>query len=200
MHLPLALERLIEELAKMPGVGKKTAKRLAFSLLLKPERESIALADAIVKARREIGNCSICFGFAEGDTCSVCSSGKRKRDTICVVEDPRNVFTIESAGIFEGVYHVLQGAISPLQGVSPQKLRIAELERRIVSGNVRELILATNPTIEGEATAHYLTDLFVGKVPSITRIARGIPSGSDMEFADATTLSRAFEGRTPLFR
>ena len=196
MHLPVALERLIAELAKMPGVGKKTAKRLAFSLLLKPEKESTALADAILKARQQITHCSLCFGFAEGDRCSICSSGKRNQDTICVVEDPRNIFTIESAGIFEGTYHVLQGAISPLQGISPEKLRIFELGKRIASGNIQELILATNPTIEGEATAHYLTDLFSGQVPSITRIARGIPSGSDMEYADATTLSRAFEGRT----
>lgn len=196
MQIPPVLDKLIAELAKMPGVGKKTAKRLAFALLLKPERESITLANAILDARKKIRHCSLCFGFSEGDTCAICNSKKRNRDTICVVEDPRNIFTFENAGIFEGVYHVLQGAISPLQGISPEKLRISELERRIASGGVQELILATNATIEGEATAHYLTDLFIGKIPAITRIARGIPSGSDMEYADTTTLSRAFEGRT----
>ncbi len=149
-----------------------------------------------MNARRKIKSCSLCFGFAEEDTCAICSSNKRNHDIVCVVEDPRNIFTIENAGVFEGVYHVLQGAISPLQGISPEKLRIRELEERVEVGNIQELILATNPTIEGEATAHYLTDLFTEKIPSITRIARGVPSGSDMEYADTTTLSRAFEDRS----
>ncbi len=196
MNLPVALEQLIAELAKMPGIGKKTAKRLAFSLLQKPEKDSIALAEAIVKAKQRIKHCNHCFGFSEADLCSICSSGRRDQEIICAVEDPRNIYTIENAGIFDGVYHVLQGAISPLQGISPDRLRIRELEERIATGKIRELIIATNPTIEGEATAHYLTDLLINRVESITRIARGIPSGSDMEYADSTTLSRAFEGRT----
>ena len=162
MNLPLALEQLIAELAKMPGIGKKTAKRLAFSLLLRPEKESLMLADSILNARKKIKNCSLCFGFSEAEFCSICSSGRRNHRIICVVEDPRNIYTIENAGIFDGVYHVLQGAISPLQGISPEKLRIHELSERITAGRVQELILATNPTIEGEATAHYLTDVYGG--------------------------------------
>ncbi len=196
MNLPQPILQLIEELAKLPGVGRKTAKRLAFSILLKPEEESSALARAITKAKSATRNCCICFGFTDSDVCQICSDPKRISDVICVVEDPRNIFTIENSNVFQGVYHVLQGAISPLQGISPDKLRIAELEKRIDKGSVRELILSTNPTLEGEATAHYLVDLFKDRVKTITRIARGMPAGADLEFTDSNTLARAFEGRT----
>ncbi len=196
MNLPLSLLQLIDELSKLPGIGKKTAKRLAFSLLLRSEQESTALADAIVNAKKNIRNCSICFGLTDQEICLICSDQRRNHDIICVVEDPRNVFTIENSNVFHGVYHVLQGAISPLQGISPNKLKIAELEERIYKNNIKELILSTNPTLEGEATAHYLVDLFKDKVKVITRIARGMPAGGDLEFADANTLARAFEGRT----
>lgn len=196
MNLPQPILQLIEELAKLPGVGRKTAKRLAFSILLKPEEESAALAKAITAAKTAIRSCNICHGFSDSETCQICSDPRRMEDVICVVEDPRNIFTIENSNVFQGVYHVLQGAISPLHGISPDKLKIAELLERVEKGNIRELILSTNPTLEGEATAHYLVDLFKDKVKKITRIARGMPAGADLEFADSNTLARAFEGRT----
>jgi len=195
MNLPKSLLQLIDELAKLPGIGKKTAKRLAFSLLLRPEEDAYALANAIANARGNIKTCTVCFGFSDEDICAICADNKRNHELICVVEDPRNIFTIENCSVYNGVYHVLQGAISPLQGISPDKLRITELESRLTDSQVKELIISTNPTLEGEATAHYLTDILKDKVPAITRIARGMPSGGDLEFADANTLARAFEGR-----
>ena len=188
--------QLIDELAKLPGIGKKTAKRLAFSLLLRPEEDAFALANAISNARENILTCSICFGFSDEPVCSICSDSRRNHEIICVVEDPRNVFTVENCSVYNGVYHVLQGAISPLQGISPDRLKITELANRINKQTIKELIISTNPTLEGEATAHYLTDLLKDQVPTITRIARGMPSGGDLEFADVNTLARAFEGRT----
>lgn len=196
MNLPLSLNQLIDELAKLPGIGKKTAKRLAFSILLKPDEEARNLAKSILNAKEKIGTCSICFGLSEHEICSICGDQRRNHDVICVVEDPRNIFTIEATAIYDGVYHVLLGAISPLQGVSPEKLKIRELEDRISKGTIKELIVSTNPTLEGEATAHYLVDLFKERVPLISRIARGMPAGADLEFADSSTLARAFEGRT----
>lgn len=196
MNLPQPIVQLIEELAKLPGIGRKTAKRLAFSILLKGEEDAISLSQAITRAKQQIKSCTVCFGLSDQEICQICSDARRSSDVICVVEDPRNVFTIESSGVFNGVYHVLEGVISPLQGISPAKLRIAELERRVAEGNVKELILSTNATLEGEATAHYLVDLFNDKVEKITRIARGMPAGADLEFADSNTLARAFEGRT----
>lgn len=196
MNLPISLLQLIDELAKLPGIGKKTAKRLAFSLLLRPEDDAMALASAITNAREKILTCSICFGFSDEPVCSICSDSRRNHEIICVVEDPRNVFTIENCSVYNGVYHVLQGAISPLQGISPDKLKIVELHNRLKKQTVKELIISTNPTLEGEATAHYLTDMLKDQVPVITRIARGMPTGGDLEFADINTLARAFEGRT----
>jgi recombination protein RecR len=196
MHLPQSILKLIEELAKLPGIGRKTAKRLAFTILLKSEEESTALANAITNAKSAVRSCKVCYGFSDTEVCQICSDPRRLNDVICVVEDPRNIYTIENSNIFQGVYHVLQGAISPLQGISPDKLKIAELEERVEKGEIKELILSTNPTLEGEATAHYLVDLFKGKVKTITRIARGMPAGADLEFADSNTLARAFEGRT----
>lgn len=197
MNIPLSLVQLIDELAKLPGIGKKTAKRLAFSLLMRPKPESLALADAIVKARNAIQNCQRCFGFSDQDLCDICADPRRDHEVICVVEDPRNIFSIENSHVYTGTYHVLQGAISPLQGITPDTLRIKELRERIEHHRIRELIISTNPTLEGEATAHYLMDLFKDLVPVITRIARGMPAGGDLEFADSNTLVRAFEGRAP---
>jgi len=198
MNIPLPMTQLIEELSKLPGVGKKSAKRLAFSLLMRPEQDARALAESIINARNRIHNCSRCFGFSDGEICGICSDPSRDHDFICVVEDPRNVFSIENSHVFTGVYHVLQGAISPLHGITPDDLRIAELRERIQHQKIRELVISTNPTLEGEATAHYLLDQFKNLVPIITRIARGMPAGGDLEFADASTLTRAFEGRTPI--
>lgn len=196
MNLPVTLLQLIDELAKLPGVGKKTAKRLAFSLLLKSENDALALADSIINARKKIISCSKCFGITDQKICQICADSRRNHKVICVVEDPRNIFTIENSNVFDGVYHVLQGAISPLQGITPAKLRIAELEQRVNEFDIQEIIISTNPTLEGEATAHYLMDLLHSKVSLISRIARGMPSGGDLEFADTNTLARAFEGRT----
>ncbi|MBT3225950.1 MAG: recombination protein RecR [Deltaproteobacteria bacterium] len=197
MNLPIPLIQLIDELAKLPGIGKKTAKRLAFSLLLRPEQDASALAASILKAREAIRSCSCCFGFTDMEICDICADPRRNHEMICVIEDPRNIFTIEKSNVFTGVYHVLQGAISPLQGITPENLRIAELQDRIQRNPIQELVISTNPTLEGEATAHYLMDLFKDKVPVITRIARGMPAGGDLEFADSNTLATAFEGRTP---
>jgi recombination protein RecR len=198
--LPLSLEQLIQELSKLPSIGRKTAKRLAFSILEKPDREAHHLAEAIVQAKQNISSCNICYGLSEETVCSICANPKRNQDIICIVEEPKNIYTIEKGGFYFGVYHVLHGAISPIHGVSPDHLKIRELESRIQNTAPKEVIIATNPTIEGEATAHYLTDLLQDRVNIISRIARGIPSGSDMEFADSVTLTRAFEGRTDYFR
>lgn len=195
MNLPLPLLQLIEELAKLPGIGRKTAKRLAFSLLLRPEQEALALAESISNARKKIKSCSLCFGLTDQDICPICSDTRRNHEIICVVEDPRNVLTLENSNVFNGIYHVLEGVISPFKGISPEQLRISELEQRIDSHHIQELVISTNPTLEGEATAHYLMNLLKGKVPVISRIAKGIPAGGDLEFADANTLARAFEGR-----
>ena len=196
--LPPSLLRLVEELSKLPSVGKKSAKRLAFHLLNQPKAEALALAAAIEAATQRIGICPVCFGLCEGERCALCSDPRRNREMLCVVEEGRNIFTIEQSNVYRGLYHVLGGSISPLSGVYPEDLRIGELEQRIQAGEVKELILATNPTLEGEATAHYLTDLFSRSGIKVSRIARGMPSGGDLEFADAATLARAFEGRQPL--
>ncbi len=196
MILPHPMMRLIDELSKLPSIGRKSAQRLTYALLLGPDSNAQALADAIIDAKLKIKSCRKCFSFTSEELCGICRNPKRDQQIICVVEDPRNIVTIENSGIFNGLFHVLQGAISPVNGISPEKLRIQELEQRVKEAPVNELILATNPTMEGEATAHYLTDLFQDEIAVISRIARGIPVGSDMEFADTTTLTRAFEGRT----
>lgn len=198
--LPPSLLRLIEELAKLPSVGKKSAKRLAFHLLSQEANGPLALAQAIAEAVESIGTCEVCFGLAEGARCGICEDAKRERSQLCVVEEGRNIFTIEASHVYHGLYHVLGGAISPLSGVYPEDLKIEELQKRIDQGEVQELILATNPTLEGEATAHYLTDRFGPQGLKISRIARGMPSGGDLEFADSATLARAFEGRQPFGR
>jgi len=196
MNQPPALDRLINELSKLPGVGKKSARRIAFALVFRPNDEVQALAKSILNAKEVIQRCDICNGIAESDICSICNNSLRDHKTICVVEDPRNIFTIETSGVFNGVYHVLGGAISPVNGIGPDELTIGSLEKRVKNENINELILATNPTLEGEATAHYLTDLFTGKLQTISRLARGMPMGGDLEFSDPGTLSRAFEDRT----
>jgi len=198
MSLPITLVQLIEELAKLPGIGKKTAKRLAFSLLLKPEKDALALSEAIKKANQTLTTCSVCFGLTDQEICQICSDTRRNQEIVCVVEDSRNIFTIEDSNVFNGVYHVLQGVISPLQGITPEKLTISELVERIRQKEIKELIISTNPTLEGEATAHYLMDVFKDAKILISRIARGMPTGGDLEFADPNTLARAFEGRTAL--
>ncbi len=192
------LERLIEQFEKLPGIGKKTAQRLAFFTLNMPEGEAELFADAIVQARQKIHQCSICQNLTDSEVCSVCAAQDRDKTTICVVEDPRDVLAFERTREYNGVYHVLHGVISPMDGIGPDQLRIKELLARVGSGQVQEVIMATNPTVEGEATAMYVSRLLKPLEVKVTRLAYGIPVGGDLEYADEVTLSRALEGRNIL--
>ncbi|OGG95546.1 MAG: recombination protein RecR [Candidatus Lambdaproteobacteria bacterium RIFOXYD12_FULL_49_8] len=195
--LPPSLLKLIEELAKLPSVGQKSARRLAFYLVSQPNDQPLALARALEEAAHNLGQCECCFGLSQGPVCELCQDPRRNQEQMCVVEEGRNVFSIEASHVFQGLYHVLGGSISPLSGIYPEDLKIAELERRVLELGIKEIIIATNPDLEGEATAHYLTDLFKQSPVKVSRIARGMPSGGDLEFTDAATLARAFEGRQP---
>jgi recombination protein RecR len=188
--------RLIEEFHKLPGIGPKTAQRLTFHLLRMPDEQARALAEAIVEVKERIGFCSVCFNITESDPCWICR-GSRDKTTICVVEEPLDVLALERTGAFKGLYHVLHGAISPMEGIGPEELRIRELLGRLRDG-VTEVIVATNPNLEGEATAMYLSKLLGPLGVKITRLARGLPAGSDLEYADEVTLTRAIEGRREL--
>ena len=192
------LVRLIEELSKLPTVGPKTAQRLAFYMLSMPAEDAEALASAILEAKRRIRYCSVCANITETDPCELCTDAKRDQSVICVVENPRDVAAMERTRELRGLYHVLQGAISPLDGIGPDDLRIAELLRRLAGGTVLELIVATNPRVEGEATALYLAKVIKPLGVKVTRIAHGLPVGGDLEYADEVTLARALEGRREL--
>jgi recombination protein RecR len=199
---PAPLARLIQELSKLPGIGEKTAARLAFHLLKGKREDAMSLADSIGKLRQAIGLCRQCFGFSEvnpqsddGTLCTVCRNPERAKDTICVVEEPGDLIAVEKSQEFKGLYHVLNGTISPLDGVGPDALRIRELLDRIQQGSVREVIVATNPTMDGEATALYLSKVIKPLGIAVTRIARGLPMGGDLEYIDAVTLGKALEGR-----
>ena len=199
---PGPLERLIQELSKLPGIGEKTAARLAFHMLKGKKEDVFALSDSIGKLRREIGLCRRCFGFSEldplnGETllCAICRDPKREQDKICVVEEPADLIAVERSQEYTGLYHVLHGTISPLDGIGPDALRIKELIDRLGDGSVREVIVATNPTMDGEATALYLAKVLRPISVTVTRIARGLPMGGDLEYTDAVTLSKALEGR-----
>ncbi|MCJ7546868.1 MAG: recombination mediator RecR [Deltaproteobacteria bacterium] len=190
-----AVEDLIAKLAKLPGIGKKTAARLAFHILQSSQEDAQALARSILQVKERIGLCHICFNIAEGEVCTICRNPQRDRSLLCVVEGPSDLMAIESTGIFKGLYHVLQGAIAPLDGIGPQELKIAELLERLKQGGVREVIIATNPTIEGDATALYLAKVVKPLRITVTRIAQGIPAGGDIEYVDIKTMSRSLEGR-----
>ena len=192
------LERLIEQFEKLPGIGKMTAQRLAFFMLNMPKGEAEQFADAIVDARQKIHQCSVCQNLTDGEICSVCAATDRDKTTICVVEDPRDVLAFERTREYNGMYHVLHGVISPMDGIGPDQLRIKELLARVGSGEVTEVIMATNPTVEGEATAMYVSRLLKPLEVKVTRLAYGIPVGGDLEYADEVTLSRALEGRNIL--
>ena len=192
------LEDLIDRLARLPSIGKKTALRLAFHLLKVPAEEAIELARAIERVRTEVMACELCGNIAETQPCYLCADPSRDAALLCVVEQPGDVIAVERSGAFHGLYHVLRGSLSPLDGVGPEDLRIADLETRARAGSLREVILATNPTAQGEATAHYLGELLAGLGIRVTRIARGLPIGSDLELSDQVTLARAFEGRKEL--
>lgn len=187
--------RLIDELGKLPGIGPKTAQRLAFHLLNNDIGEARDLARAIIEAKEKIRYCSVCSNLTDIDPCQTCRDDTRNRSIICVVEEPRDVVAIERTREYRGLYHVLQGAISPMEGIGPDKLKIKELLARLQDNQVKEIIAATNPNIEGEATAMYLARLIKPLGIKVTRIAHGLPVGGDLEYADEVTLSKAFEGR-----
>jgi recombination protein RecR len=192
------LEGLIRELGRLPGVGAKTAQRLAFHLLAVPEPEALALALAIEQVRSQVGTCTECGNVAETQPCHICADPKRDRSLLCIVEQPSDVVLLERTGHFTGLYHVLRGALAPTEGVGPEQLGFAELRQRVGSGAFREVIVATNPTATGEATAHAVAELLRPLDVPVTRIARGVPVGSELEFADQVTLVRALDGRKAL--
>ncbi|MCL5942821.1 MAG: recombination mediator RecR [Actinobacteria bacterium] len=195
MNYPEPIQRLVDELNKLPGVGPKTAQRLAFHLLNRPPDEARRLAGAITEARERVGHCSTCYNLTDQDPCRVCSDGRRDRSCLCVVEEAKDVAAVEKTREYRGLYHVLQGCISPMDGIGPDDLRIKELLDRLRAGEVREVILATNPDVEGEATALYIGRLLKPLGLKVTRLARGLPMGGDLEYADEVTLGKALEGR-----
>ncbi len=189
------LEELITHLSKLPGIGRKTAQRLAFHLLKTDEEEALGLAQAITRVRTDVGTCERCGNVAETQPCYLCADERRDQALLCVVEHPGDVVAIERSSAYHGLYHVLRGVLSPLDGVTPADLRVEELVARVKGEGVREVILATNPTSQGEATSHFLADLLRGQGIEVTRIARGVPMGSEIELSDQATLVRALEGR-----
>jgi recombination protein RecR len=192
------VQDLIDELGRLPGVGPKSAQRIAFYLLKVPTDDALRLAAAISTAKAQVTFCHRCFNVAEGDECGICSDSRRDTSVICVVEEPRDVVAVERTGEFHGRYHVLQGAISPIDGIGPDQLKVRELLARLDAEDVTELILCTNPNLEGEATAMYLSRLIKPLGVKVTRIASGLPVGGDLEYADELTLGRALEGRREL--
>ena len=192
------MARLIEELKKLPGVGGKSAQRFAFYILRSSDEDAELLANAIREVKASLRLCSVCNNITDVDPCTYCTSATRNLRLVCVVEEPTNIAAIEKTRHYNGVYHVLHGALSPLHGIGPEQLRIGNLVKRVESGGVDELIVATNPTVEGEATATYLSRLFKSATVKVTRIATGVPVGSDIEYADEVTMQKAMEGRREL--
>jgi recombination protein RecR len=194
---PAPLARLVAELARLPGIGQRTAQRLAFHILRSPDEEAEALAAAIREVKERVGLCERCFNLAEGPLCRICADATRDQALICVVEEPSDVIPIERTHEYRGLYHVLGGALSPIDGIDAEDLKIAELARRVEGGEVTEVVIATNPTTTGEATAHHIADQLRGKV-AVTRLASGLPVGADLEHADEVTLGKALAGRQSL--
>lgn len=192
------IRRLIEELKKIPSIGRKSAQRICFYLLKKDPKVALELADAIIEARKRITLCSICYNLTSQDPCEICDSKKRDSGQICVVEEPFNIISIERTGLYRGLYHVLHGNLSPIKGIGPGELKISGLQKRLDQEEISEIILATSPTTEGNATAHYLTELLKGYRIKITRIALGLPIGADIDYVDSVTIARAIESRTEM--
>jgi len=194
------INRLITELARLPGIGQRTAQRLAFHILRTSSDEALPLADAIREVKETVGQCEVCFNLAVGPRCRICEDERRSPDVICVVEQPSDVISIERTHEFSGRYHVLGGALSPIDGIDPEDLRLAELFRRVEDGAAREVVVATNSTTTGEATALYIADTLRERAPdvTVTRLASGLPVGADLEYADEITLGKAFQGRRAL--
>ncbi len=193
--MPEPITRLIEEFSRLPGIGPKTASRLTFYLLRAPAEQSLALAEALEQLKSRTQLCQVCFNITEESPCSICADEDRDRGLICVVEEPLDLWAIERTGSYRGLYHVLHGVISPMEGVGPEELKVRELMVRVQAGGVREVILATNPSLEGENTAIYLQRKLTPLGVRVTRLARGLPVGGDLEYADEVTLTRALEGR-----
>lgn len=193
-----AIQKLLDELERMPGVGPKSAQRIAYWLLNSDRETAVRLAEAIVEVKDVVHFCSQCFNYAEDDLCEVCSSGNRNQSVICVVSEPRDVAAIERTAAFSGLYHVLGGALSPMEGIGPDDIRVSELLQRLASEDVTEVVIATNPNVEGETTAAYLARLIKPLGITVTRLASGLPVGGDLEFADEVTLGRAIETRRTL--
>lgn len=194
----LPLVKLIEQFERLPGIGKKSAQRLAFYVLNMPKEKAVAFADAIIEAKEKIHKCGICQNLTDSELCPICMDNSRDRSIVCVVEDPRDILAFERTREYKGVYHVLHGLISPMDGIGPEQLHIKELIARIGKGEITEAIMATNPTVEGEATAAYLAKLLKPLGTKVTRLAYGIPVGGNLEYADEITLYRALEGRSEL--
>lgn len=197
--LPPAMTRLVKELSRLPGIGEKTASRLAFNLLNRPRDEVIALAEALLEMKERVGLCSQCFGLSDSPQCHICDNPSREHDVLCVVEGPADLMAIERARSFNGVFHVLHGALAPLDGIGPDDIKMKELAARIGDPPVvREVIIATNATVEGEATALYIARMLKPAGVKLTRLARGLPAGGDLEYSDAATLASALTGRREL--
>ena len=195
MYYPKSLAKLVGAFERLPGIGPKSAQRMAFHILRSSDEEAQELAEAITEVKEKITQCKVCFNFADQEVCDICASDKRDKTTVCVVAEPRDVIAMEKTNEYKGVYHVLQGLISPMDGIGPDTLRIRELQQRIINDSIKEVILATNPTIEGDTTAMYLTGILKPLGAKVTRIAHGMPVGGDMDYADQATLIRALEGR-----
>jgi recombination protein RecR len=189
------MSRLIDEFENLPGIGRKSAERLAHFILMCPPEKALGLAEAIRTVKTNVRPCSICYNLTEGEICHICADPRRDAHVVCVVEQPRDLISLESSGAFQGVYHVLQGRISPLEGMGPEQLTIDALQRRIRKNGVREVVMATNPTLEGDGTALFISNLLADDPVKITRLARGIPSGSVLEFANSEMLADALRGR-----
>ena len=193
-----AIARLVNQLSKLPGVGRKTAQRLAYHIIALPEDQVRELAVAIFNGKKQIHFCPICGNYTDTDPCPICADSSRRKDIVCVVRDPRDVNALERMREYDGLYHVLHGVISPMDGVGPDDIRIRELMTRLASGEIKEVVLATNPDVEGEATAAYISRLIKPMGVKVTRIAHGVPIGGELEYTDEVTLLRAFQGRREL--
>ncbi len=196
--LPRPISHLIDEFARLPGIGPKTASRLTFYLLRMPEEQAISLSEALRGLKANIVTCQQCFNLSESSPCAICRDQRRERTKICVVEEPLDLLAIERTSVYRGQYHVLHGAISPASGILPQDLKIGELIQRVTRTPIQEMILATDPNLEGEATASFIERQLRGHTLQITRLARGLPMGGDLEYADQQTLTRALQGRLPM--
>jgi recombination protein RecR len=193
-----SMRRLMEQFARLPGIGPRTAERLAYHLLHQSPEQALALADAIRAVKTRLRNCERCFNLSEQELCEICRDPRRDQGTICVVEQPTDLISLEQTGLCTWVYHVLQGQLAPLDGITPDDLTINALIKRVESGSIREIILATNPTMEGDGTALYLSSLLEGRGVKVTRLARGLPSGGSIEYASKSVLADAIRGRTPV--